>query len=656
MKDSYTFDRDRGGPRRRRTRSTSYAYDRMMDRCGLEWYRVEADVGMMGGLGAHEYMAPCAAGENEVALAAGYAANVEVASADAQPVTLPPPLDAPELVETPGMTTVEEVAGALELPEAALLKAFPVIVDDGAMKLVVVRGDHRVNEIKLRHALGADFRPAHPDEVEQRLGPPGFIGPVGTDVADPARRGGRAGGLRDRRQPPRRATCGASSRAATSSTSTVDVRTVVGRRHGQRLGDPDRAGDRGRQHLQARHAATRSRWTPPTSTSRAREQLIWMGSYGFGPARAAAAAVEQYADEQGISWPRDDRAVRRRAGRAGQGGKRGARARRPAVRGAARPRPRHPLRRPRRRTRGRSSPTPSCSGARCGSRSAGEALAAGEVEVQIRRGRESRTVPLEGAARGDRGGVAGAALSTRASRLTRTPAVRDRPLRPAAGGDARRGSRCNPWTLPNAIGFARLAGIPVFLVVALSSERRPVDALAAVLFAVIGWADYLDGFVARLTGQYSRLGALLDPVVDRLLVISGMAVCWRFELLPRWAIALVVARELFVLALSRYGLRHGRRAADQLAGPARRRADDGRPVLRDARGPLARAGAALPGPGAGAGRDGRCTFATGLRQLRARKALKLSLTLSTRRLYCAARASLSWTGGSNGHASPTSAR
>ena len=114
----------------------------------------------------------------------------------------------------------------------------------------------------------------------------------------------------------------------------------------------------------------------------------------------------------------------------------------------------------------------------------------------------------------------------------------------------------NPWTIPNAIGFTRLALIPVFLIVALGSEDGE-DALAAVLFAVIGWADYLDGFAARLTGQYSRLGALLDPIVDRLLVISGMAVCWKFELLPRWAIAIVIARELFMLALSRYGLRHG---------------------------------------------------------------------------------------------------
>jgi CDP-diacylglycerol--glycerol-3-phosphate 3-phosphatidyltransferase len=113
-----------------------------------------------------------------------------------------------------------------------------------------------------------------------------------------------------------------------------------------------------------------------------------------------------------------------------------------------------------------------------------------------------------------------------------------------------------PWTIPNAIGFVRLALIPVFLAVALSSHHGR-DALAVVLFAVIGWADYLDGFAARLTGQYSRLGALLDPIVDRLLVISGMVVAWRFHLLPRWALAVVIARELFMLALSRYGLSRG---------------------------------------------------------------------------------------------------
>jgi CDP-diacylglycerol--glycerol-3-phosphate 3-phosphatidyltransferase len=118
----------------------------------------------------------------------------------------------------------------------------------------------------------------------------------------------------------------------------------------------------------------------------------------------------------------------------------------------------------------------------------------------------------------------------------------------------RSGRDLNPWTIPNLIGFVRLAGIPVFLIVAFSSDGGH-SVLAAVLYGAIGWGDYLDGFTARLTGQYSRLGALLDPIIDRLLVISGMVVCWHFELLPRWAIAVVNGRELFMLGLSRYALR-----------------------------------------------------------------------------------------------------
>ena len=118
------------------------------------------------------------------------------------------------------------------------------------------------------------------------------------------------------------------------------------------------------------------------------------------------------------------------------------------------------------------------------------------------------------------------------------------------------GQPLNPWTIPNLVDYARLAAIPVFLVVALSSDDG-MDALAVVLFGVIGWSDYLDGFLARLTGQYSRLGALLDPLVDRLLIVSGMVVCWHFLLLPRWAIAIVIARELFMLVASRYALSRG---------------------------------------------------------------------------------------------------
>jgi cardiolipin synthase len=119
--------------------------------------------------------------------------------------------------------------------------------------------------------------------------------------------------------------------------------------------------------------------------------------------------------------------------------------------------------------------------------------------------------------------------------------------------------RDQPWnvkTIPNAIGFVRLALIPVFLVLALSSESG-TDALPAVIFAVISWSDYFDGMAARLTGQYSRFGSLLDPFVDRLLVVSGLLVCWNFELLPRWAIALLVLRELFLLVAGNLALRAG---------------------------------------------------------------------------------------------------
>jgi len=118
------------------------------------------------------------------------------------------------------------------------------------------------------------------------------------------------------------------------------------------------------------------------------------------------------------------------------------------------------------------------------------------------------------------------------------------------------GQPLRPWTIPNAIGFLRLALIPVFLVVALSSDDG-VDALAATLFAVIGWGDYADGIAARLTAQYSRLGTLMDPITDRLLVVSGVVVCWRFDLLPRWALAVLALRELSMVALGRYALKRG---------------------------------------------------------------------------------------------------
>jgi cardiolipin synthase len=110
--------------------------------------------------------------------------------------------------------------------------------------------------------------------------------------------------------------------------------------------------------------------------------------------------------------------------------------------------------------------------------------------------------------------------------------------------------------VPNLVGYARLAAIPVFLYLALGSGDGRT-ASSSILFLVISAADYLDGFLARATGQYSRMGALLDPVVDRLTVLAGVAVTWRFELLPRWALAVLALREVVTLVLAQLALRRG---------------------------------------------------------------------------------------------------
>jgi phosphatidylglycerophosphate synthase len=118
------------------------------------------------------------------------------------------------------------------------------------------------------------------------------------------------------------------------------------------------------------------------------------------------------------------------------------------------------------------------------------------------------------------------------------------------------GAPLNPWTVPNAIGFARALLIPVFLILAFSSDDG-TDPLPAVIFAVIAWGDYADGIAARVTGQYSRLGAILDPIVDRSTLLAGAIVCWHFHLLPRWALVVLAARELFMLAVGPPLVRRG---------------------------------------------------------------------------------------------------
>jgi prolyl-tRNA synthetase len=177
-----------------------------------------------------------------------------------------------------------------------------VIVDGDEMKLVVVRGDHRVNEIKLANALRGDFRPARPDEIEARLGPPGYIGPVGAQmpilldlgVAD----GGYVAGANELDAHLRGVEPGRDF-----PYERVDVRTVV-------AGDTINGGAvRIEPAIEVGNIfKLGTRYSLPLGAKyldeSGQEQLIHMGCYGFGPARAAAAAVEQYADEQGISWPR----------------------------------------------------------------------------------------------------------------------------------------------------------------------------------------------------------------------------------------------------------------------------------------------------------------------------------------------------------------
>src|SRR5262245_20960096 len=188
---------------------------------------------------------------------------------------------------------------------------------------------------------------------------------------------------------------------------------------------------------------------------------------------------------------------------------------------------------------------PSCSAARCDLWSA---------SVASPRGRSRHRSAAAGWPSASRSRKQPSAPSRRSMASTRRLFGLDRSgPRPV---ETRRGQPLRALTIPNLVGYARLAGIPVFLYLALSSGDGRT-ASAAILYLAISAGDYLDGFLARATGQYSRMGALLDPVVDRLTILAGVVVCWRFELLPRWALAVLAARELVTLVLAQAALRRG---------------------------------------------------------------------------------------------------
>jgi prolyl-tRNA synthetase len=398
MKDSYSFDRDFDGL------DESYAkhivaYDRIFDRAGLEWYRVESDVGMMGGTGAHEYMAPCAAGENEVALADGYAANVEIATAAPQPVSGLESLAAPEVVDTPGATTIDAVSGSLGVPAGALIKAMPVIVEGRGPVLVLVRGDHQLNEIKLQNAFKAPARPAQEDEVRELFGThPGFIGPVGAKVpvaADEALGDGGGGYVAGANEPDKHIRGVQPGRDF--ELEWVDVRSVV---------EGDRAPNGATIHIEPAIEIGNifklgTRYSVPLGATyldeAGKEHPLVMGSYGIGPARIMAAAVEQYGDDAGISWPRsiapyDVELVGL--------GREGEEALEVAERlyGELRETGLDVLYDDRSASPGEKFADAELLGCPLRLTVGRKALEVGEVEAQIRRGREKRALPLEGAA------------------------------------------------------------------------------------------------------------------------------------------------------------------------------------------------------------------------------------------------------------------
>ncbi len=304
MKDAYSFDRDEAGLDES-FRKHSVAYQRIFERCGLEVVEVAAESGIMGGSGSQDFLAPAGAGENTLVTCENgdYAADLEIAGGIPSAPDFPEALPAPEEVETPDQRTIEDVSTFLGLDERATAKAMPVVTDEGLV-LALVRGDDRLNEMKLLAALGRDFRPAQPEEIREAFGADGgSIGPVGSPVevlADETLREGQY--------------------VVGANRNDVHLRGVqAGRDFEARFADlrEVRAGDactRCGGHLRLQVAievghifkletrfseALDARFLDEDGT----ERPLIMGSYGIGPGRVMAAVVEQRHDEHGISWP-----------------------------------------------------------------------------------------------------------------------------------------------------------------------------------------------------------------------------------------------------------------------------------------------------------------------------------------------------------------
>jgi prolyl-tRNA synthetase len=307
MKDGYSFDRDEEGVRQS-FEANRGAYKKIFARCGLETYDVVAESGIMGGKFSVDFLAPSGSGENVLVTCENgdYAADGDIAQAVPRIATFPEPLAAPVEIETPGVTTIEGLADFLAIDPAATSKAMPVTKPDGTVVLALVRGDDRLGEMKLYDAIPGESRPATDEEIRAAfgagggsLGPIGFAGEV---IADEALRQGQfvAGANRDG----------------------FHLRGVeAGRDYQPRFADlrEPKEGDtcpncggalRFQVAVEVGHIFNfGSFYSKPLEATfldeDGRERPLLGGSYGIGPARVMAAAIEQHHDEQGIIWPQE---------------------------------------------------------------------------------------------------------------------------------------------------------------------------------------------------------------------------------------------------------------------------------------------------------------------------------------------------------------
>jgi prolyl-tRNA synthetase len=306
MKDAYSFDRDEEGLERS-FRLQEQAYHKIFERCGLEVVAVEAESGMMGGSESVDFLAPSGSGENTLVTCENgdYAADLEIARGVPRAPEFPARLDAPEEVETPGVTTIDALSELLGVDSASTSKAMPIVNKDGAVVLALVRGDDRLDEAKAAAVLGSTVRAATEEEIKKTFSAdPGSIGPVGFSgeiLADETLREGQfVTGANRTGWHLRGVEHGRDFRARFA-----DIRQA-------REGDAcPKCGGRLRFQVAVEVGHIFKLGTYYSAPLGARfldedgqEKPILMGSYGIGPGRILAAAVEQNHDEGGIAaWP-----------------------------------------------------------------------------------------------------------------------------------------------------------------------------------------------------------------------------------------------------------------------------------------------------------------------------------------------------------------